>query len=56
MKGKGPSALLMMGASGAVKNAKAKEIKFGMAIALSLDQFESMHLTFRLAFMGGPGD
>lgn len=39
----------MMGASGAVKDTKAKEVKFGTAIALSFDQFESMHLAFSLA-------
>jgi hypothetical protein len=39
----------MMRPPGAVKDSQAKEIEVRSTIALSLDQFQSMHLPFRLA-------
>ena len=41
---------------GAVKHPKTKEIKAGSAVALSLDQFQSMNLTLRLAITVLEGD
>jgi hypothetical protein len=39
----------MIGPPGAVKYPEPKEIKVGSTVTLPFDQFQSMHLTFRLA-------
>jgi len=39
----------MMRLPGAVKDPQTKEIKAGSTIALAFDQFQTMHLTLRLA-------